>query len=431
MSSSAIVEVCLRPESTAQPDAVKAHINQLLAQHGAPLRAGEELDCSADAGLAAHVRRIRVAEASSSSAAAPPHVLVHRLYDEEPAEETAAGGGGGDDEAVAFQNWLLPAVEFDGLWETLVFEEEIKGRLLRYVSTAMRFAELGVDGNVIAWNRVVLLHGPPGTGKTSLCKALAQKLAIRLSGTYAQGQLVEVNAHSLFSKWFSESGKMVMGLFARIREILDDGDAFVCVLIDEVESLTAARKAALGGSEPSDAVRVVNALLTQIDALRRYKNALVLTTSNLTGAIDAAFVDRADIKQYIGPPRVAARYQILASCAHELRRAAVLGDFGDLLPHASVAPLLGATPPTFAQVAALRVEGASASAPRHSMMLERVAELCDGLSGRALRKLPFLAHAMFAPEGLADEPLPLDAFLDALHRAVQHEGEARAELDSM
>lgn len=61
-------------------------------------------------------------------------------------------------------------------------------------------------------------------------------------------------------------------MFAQIHLLLDDEDAFVCVLIDEVESLSAARKAALSGMEPSDAIRVVNALLTQLDQLRQRKN---------------------------------------------------------------------------------------------------------------------------------------------------------------
>ena len=37
----------------------------------------------------------------------------------------------------------------------------------------------------------------------------------------------------------------------------------------QVESLTAARKSAMQGQEPSDAIRVVNALLTQIDHIKR------------------------------------------------------------------------------------------------------------------------------------------------------------------
>ena len=79
-------------------------------------------------------------------------------------------------------------------------------------------------------------------------------------------------------------------MFSKIQELIEDPDALVFVLIDEVESLTAARRAS--GSEPSDAIRVVNALLTQLDQIRRYPNVILLTTSNMTGAIDLAFVDR-------------------------------------------------------------------------------------------------------------------------------------------
>ena len=158
--------------------------------------------------------------------------------------------------------------------------------MLKFVDATMRLADAGVDQNIISCNKVViiisvvsiififvvliiyniiiichqvvLLHGPPGTGKTSLCKALAQKLTVRLSRRYRHGQLIEINSHSLFSKWFSESGKLVQKMFKEIKSVLDDTSALVCVLIDEVESLTAPRKSSMSGAEPSDAVRVAS-----------------------------------------------------------------------------------------------------------------------------------------------------------------------------
>jgi SpoVK/Ycf46/Vps4 family AAA+-type ATPase len=64
----------------------------------------------------------------------------------------------------------------------------------------------------------------------------------------------------------------------------------------------------VSGSEPADAIRAVNALLTRLDQLRASPNVMVLTTSNITEAIDLAFVDRADIKAYIGNPNLQARW---------------------------------------------------------------------------------------------------------------------------
>jgi len=62
----------------------------------------------------------------------------------------------------------------------------------------MLISEHKVNANIITSNQVVLLHGPPGTGKRSLCKALAQNLAIHLNHCYTHGELIEINSHSLF-----------------------------------------------------------------------------------------------------------------------------------------------------------------------------------------------------------------------------------------
>lgn len=78
-------------------------------------------------------------------------------------------------------------------------------------------------------------------------------MAVRYSPPYRTAVLLEINSHSLFSKFFSESGKLVQKMFAKIRDYVDDENVLAVIIIDEVESLTAARSQS--SSEPSDAIR--------------------------------------------------------------------------------------------------------------------------------------------------------------------------------
>lgn len=301
-------------------------------------------------------------------------------HEAEPEDET------GD---VAASRIELPANRCEGIWESLIYEEGLKAKLLNYIYSSIVFAEHDVNPNLISWHRLVLLHGPPGTGKTSLCKALAQKVSIRLSGIYQKTELVEINSHSLFSKWFSESGKLVQGLFSKIEQIAENRDVFVLVLIDEVESLAGSRSTGMSGGEPSDALRAVNSLLTALDKLKHHKNVLVLTTSNLTDSIDKAFLDRADIKQFIGLPSAEAVYWILGTCLRELiLRKIVKGDGGLLLDYKDAVLVRDGY-----------VSNLQGDQVEMSLRLLEVAEAAKGLSGRFLRRLPLLGHAQMGCVG--------------------------------
>ncbi|GBP22614.1 Pachytene checkpoint protein 2 homolog [Eumeta japonica] len=322
------------------------------------------------------------------------HVYTLNSFDSEM--ETMHDPSSGE-ELPAANMWSLPSKEFYGLWESLIYDSRVKEQTLRFVETAFEFSDRGVDSNIINWNRVVLLHGPPGTGKTSLCRALSQKLSIRLQDRFQNTQLIEINSHSLFSKWFSESGKLVFKLFNKIKEIIEDPQILVCVLIDEVESLTHARRSALSGVEPSDSIRVVNAVLTQIDQIKNFPNVLILTTSNMTSAIDLAFVDRADIRQYVGPLTEKPIYTIFASCLTEL-----------------MAKNIVMREQLFSYHVLKEYNFTKNESTEMSLELLKLARLSVGLSGRALRKLPFLAHALF----IDSKTSTFSRFLQALRQAI-------------
>ena len=178
-------EVCLKETSgNARVVAdLRQRVLHLLDQKhraGKPLLEGQELDFGNDAQLAQHVERICLRDVPAGPA--PPvstaTVHVHHMYDEEAAEETA-GGEGDDEGSVAFQMFLLPAREFEGLWETLLYETDIKERLLRYVATAMRFSEMGEAAGS--------KRCPLGTAPAQLLCLLRARL-VALGGVRSQGE---------------------------------------------------------------------------------------------------------------------------------------------------------------------------------------------------------------------------------------------------
>lgn len=403
------VEVAVRPSSLSS-DTIKQHIIQFINDNEAFFKVGP-LQVPSDNPLSTYVETIAVTQCGSAQHKVDSevsflhtdlHVHIFQLSDLAPeADVIESPDGEGEAEMSPCTQWILPRRDFEGTWDSLIFDTNIKDKLVEFAAASLRFALSGVKDYIISTNRMVLLHGPPGTGKTTLCKGLAQKLAIRMSHVYSSAILVEIHSHSLFSKWFSESGKLVARLFEHIQELVEEPDTLVIVLIDEVESLTCARATSMNGSEPSDAVRVVNAMLTQLDQLKRFPNVLTLCTTNLASAIDPAFIDRADIKAFIDLPSTNARFAILRDCVQELMRAGLV----------ATAPLCEVPPTTANALSELDAR------------LIACAEAARELSGRSLRKLPFLAFATHLHQSGVATALE---FVEALQRTIEDEHLARS-----
>ncbi len=161
-------------------------------------------------------------------------------------------------------------------------------------------------------NRLILLSGPPGTGKTSLGIGLAQKLSITLNTHLDHTVFFQLNAPTLLSQFFGQSAQKIHNLFDALASLArSEPRQLLILLIDEVESLASSRAVASERGEVHDAVRATNTLLTGFDMVKTMHNVLIVCTTNLPATLDHAFLDRVSEHFEVTPPSPSAIYEML------------------------------------------------------------------------------------------------------------------------
>lgn len=146
----------------------------------------------------------------------------------------------------------------------------------------------------------LLLAGPPGTGKTSIAKALAAE---------AKTSFYAVSPGEWTSKWQGEAEKKVREVFERAR-----ANAPSIIFVDEIDAIGAAR----GGDDSSGGGRILTTLLAEMDgfgsAAAGRASVFVIAATNRPDVLDPALVRPGRLSRTVtvGLPDLAGRVALLA-----------------------------------------------------------------------------------------------------------------------
>ena len=200
----------------------------------------------------------------------------------------------------------LPDDAWSEWWDRIHVGAETKRRLRAHANFSLRhrgeFSPVGLPVHGMA-----LLHGPPGTGKSSLVRGLANVVAQDMVADGFTDQLIfaEIDPHALPSQMLGESQRNMLNLLEKaIPELANKGYPVICG-IDEINSLAVSRTLSSGGRDPVDVMRATDAMLRGLDYLAAaYPNVYIVGTSNFVATLDEAVFDRLDVAFEIGLPEV-------------------------------------------------------------------------------------------------------------------------------